>query len=139
MDVDAHRSPFYAWLDHAAIRELVHGALALPVGERMVLIKGLIPGLVDDAGHREVDEFLDELRTKARRYAEAVAHPGEGGATRLTEGEPLGGPVPEGEAHLEGTRDPRRPGGRALERQWEAALWNDIGSARGAPGREGTE
>lgn len=128
MSVDARHSPFYAWLDNAAIRALVHGALSLPPGERLVLIKGLIPGLVDDIGDAAVEAFLDELRTKARRYAEAVAHPGEGGATRSTSGEPLGGPIPGGggEAHLSGTRDPRRPGGRALERQWEAAFWNEI-------------
>lgn len=50
MKVDASRSPFYAWLDYAAIRELVHGALGLSAGERLVLIKGLVPGLVDDSG-----------------------------------------------------------------------------------------
>lgn len=126
MSVDARHSPFYAWLDNAAIRRLLHGALALPAGARLVLIKGLIPGLIDDIGDTAVEAFLDELRTKGRRYAEAVAHPGEGGATRSTSGEPLGGPIPDGEAHLSGTRNPRRPGGRALERVWEAAFWEEI-------------
>jgi hypothetical protein len=27
---------------------------------------------------------------------------------------------------LAGARDPRRPGGRALEREWEALLWDEI-------------
>ena len=126
MTVDARRSPFYAWLDHAAIRDLVHGALALSAGERLVLIKGLVPGLIDDIGHAPFEAFLDEMQVKARRYAEAVAHPGEGGAVRSTASEPLGGAVAHGEAHLPGTRDPRRPGGRALERQWEADFWNEI-------------
>ena len=136
-NVDTHRSPFYAWLDHAAIRELVHSALALPAGERMVLIKGLIPGLVEESGIDAVDTFLEDVRTKARRYAEALAHPGEGGASRETSGEPLGGPTPDGHVHLPGARDASRAGGRALEREWEATLWNEIGRAR-APDDTGT-
>jgi hypothetical protein len=126
MSVDARHSPFYAWLDHATIRELIQGALDLSAGERLVLIKGLVPGLIDDVGEEAFEAFLDELRVKARRYTEAVAHPGEGGATRCTPSEPLGGPIRGGEAHLGGTRDPRRPGGRALEREWEAALFDQI-------------
>lgn len=126
MRVDARHSPFYAWLNNAAIRELIHGALQLSAGERLVLIKGLVPGLVADIGETPFESFLDEVRVKARRYAEAVAHPGEGGATRCTASEPLGGSVVCGEAHLPGTRDPRRPGGRALERQWEADFWSEI-------------
>lgn len=133
MTVDATPSPFYSWLDHAAIRDVVRAALLLPAGERLVLIKGLIPGLVEDAGIEVVDAFMDELRMKAHRYAEARAHPGEGGATRRVSGEPLGGPIPAGEAHLAGSRNPRRPGGRALERQWEATFWNEIGGMT-APG-----
>jgi hypothetical protein len=124
--VDARHSPFYAWIDYAAIRELVRGALDLSAGERLVLIKGLVPGLIHDIGEPAFAGFLDEVRVKARRYAEAVAHPGEGGATRRTTGEPLGGPIRGGEAHLSGTRDPRRLGGRALEREWEAELFDQI-------------
>mgnify|MGYP001549785584 CR=1 FL=1 len=126
MSVDARHSPFYAWLNYAAIRELIHGALDLSAGERLVLIKGLVPGLVDDIGQTSFESFLDEVRIKARRYAEALAHPGEGGATRCTASEPLGGSIVHGEAHLPGTRNPRRPGGRALERQWEADFWNEL-------------
>ena len=126
MTVDARHSPFYAWLDNTAIRDLVCAARALPVGERLVLLKGLIPGLVEDMGETSVESFLDELRTKTRRYAEAVSHPGEGSATRRTPGELLGGPIPKGVAHLAGARDPRRPGGRALEREWEAILWDEV-------------
>ena len=127
--VDARHSPFYAWIDHSAIRALVRRALDLPPGERLVLIKGLVPGLVDDIGEAALERSLDEIRIEAQRYAEAVAHPGEGGATRCIASERLGGPVRDGEAHLPGTRDPRRPGGRALERQWETAFWNEIGGA----------
>ena len=130
MPVDAKQSPFYAWIDHATIRDLVCGALALSAGERLVLIKGLIPSLVDDVGEAALVRFFDEMRIKAQRYAEAIAHPGEGGATRSTASEPLGGPIEQGEARLPGTRDPRRPGGRALERQWEAEFWNEMFGSR---------
>lgn len=122
----ARRSPFYAWLDHAAIRNLVRGAHALPAGERLVLLKALVPGLVEDMGEAAFDAFLEEVRVKARRYAEAIAHPGEGAASRQAASEPLGGPTRRGEAHLPGTRQPHRAGGRALERQWEADFWTQL-------------
>jgi hypothetical protein len=138
MSVDARHSPFYAWIDYAAIRELVRGALDLSAGERLVLIKGLVPSLVGDIGEVAFDSFLEEVRIKAQRYAEAVAHPGEGGAARCTASEPLGGPICHGEAHLPGTRDPRRPGGRALERQWEADFWNEIERSQQADGTGAT-
>ena len=126
--VDAKQSPFYAWLDRPMIRNLVRGARALAPGERLVLIKGLIPGLVEDMGDEAVRAFLGELATKSQRFAEAVANPGQGGATRHTPSERLGGPVPGREAHrhLTGTRNPRRPGGRVLERQWESAAWEEM-------------
>jgi hypothetical protein len=127
MRVDARKSPFYAWIDHAAIRGLVQGALDLSAGERLVLIKGMVPSFVDEIGVAAFEVFLDEMRIKAQRYAEARAHPGKGGAARSAASEPLGGPVTHGEARLPGTRNPRRPGGRALERLWETELWNEIG------------
>ena len=129
MTVDTTRSPCYAWLDHESIRNLVQAALALPPGERLVLVKGLIPGLVDDIGLDAFEKFLDEIRVKAQRYDEALSHPGEGAAHRVTASEPLGGPTPQGEAHLADTRNPRRPGGRALERRWEAELWKKLEDA----------
>jgi hypothetical protein len=131
--VDSNESPFYSWLDRPAIRSLVREARSLSPGERLVLIKGLIPGLVEDMGERAVRAFIEELDTKAERYAEAVANPGRGGATRRTPSERLGGPVPGRRAHLhlEGRRNPRRPGGRALEREWESAAWVE---ARGEAG-----
>jgi hypothetical protein len=124
--VDATRSPFYAWLDSTTIRELVQRADDLSAGELLVMIKGLLPRLIDDIGTAAFERFLDELRVKGQRYAEAVAHPGEGSAARRTPSEPLGGPITHGQAHLPGTRDPRRPGGRAGERRLEADFWNRI-------------
>lgn len=121
---DVH-SPFYAWMDNEAIRELVHSALALSPGERLVLIKGLIPGLVDALGVAQLEDFIEEMRMKALRYEEARTHPGEGSATRVVPGEPLGGPAPEGHMHLDADRYARRPGGRELERRVEAEAWQE--------------
>lgn len=116
-------SPFYEWLHHDAIRELVHRALALTPGERLVLLKGLVPGLVESLGASEFGAFLEELGTKARRYEEARTHPGEGREMRRTPGEPVGGPTPSGHRHGGEPRNPDRPGGRAAERALEAELW----------------
>lgn len=116
-------SPFYQWLDHSRIRTLVHEVNALHPGERLVLLKGIIPALVTAFGADETEAFLRELATKAQRYDEALQHPGEGRLQRETPGEALGGPTPNGHRHLGGTRDPDRPGGRAAEREEEAAVW----------------
>lgn len=115
--------PFYAWLDHEEIRELVHRARDLDPGERLVLLKGLVPDLVDALGLERFEAFLDEVRTKARRFDEAKTHPGSGSGTRETPGEPLGGPTPEGHRTLGGHRDPHRAGGRDAERHDEAEAW----------------
>jgi hypothetical protein len=123
--VDFLRSPFYAWLDNQRIRELLAGASELPLGERFVLMKALIPGLVADAGLTAVEQLTVELLIKAQRYAEAQAHPGQGGATREIPGEVIGGPTPSGEELIGGPRDPRRPGGRHEEREWERAAWSE--------------
>ena len=124
-EVDARRSPFYEWLDNATIRELVHRALELSAGERLVLIKGLVPGLVDAMGVAEFDAFLAEVARKAYRFQEAVAHPGEGRASRATPGEGLGGPTPAGHDHLAIARDPDHRGARETERAIEAELWQN--------------
>lgn len=121
--MDPTTSPFYAWLDHERIRAILCDVQTLRVGERLVLLKGLVPGLVDTMGCEETESFLSELATKARRYEEAREHPGEGRLHRQIPGERLGGPTPGGHAHITGTRDPDRPGGRDAERAQEAAVW----------------
>lgn len=121
--VDAGRSPFYEWLDSATIRELVHRCLELSAGERLVLIKGLVPGLVEAMGLAEFDVFLTEIAVKAHRFQEAVDHPGEGRAFRVTPGEELGGPKPAGHDHLPTAREPDQRGAREAERAREAELW----------------
>lgn len=118
-----YESPFYEWLDRPAIRELVERIVQLEPGERLVLIKGLVPALVDSIGLYQLEEFLEEIRVKARRYAEAQTHPGTGHASRTIPGEQIGGPTPDGHLHLDFPRDPYREGGRNAERALEAELW----------------
>jgi hypothetical protein len=121
--VDARHSPFYEWLDNAAIRELVHRIHELSAGERLVLIKGLVPELVSAMGLAEFDAFLSEVSNKARRFLEAVDHPGEGRELLVTRGEELGGPTPEGHDHLPIARNPNHRGAREAERLIERDLW----------------
>ena len=121
--VDARHSPFYEWLDNTAIRELVHRIQVLSVGEQLVLIKGLVPGIVRAMGLAEFDAFVSEVTIKARRFQEAVDHPGEGRELRVTPGEELGGPTPAGHLHLPTARDPSHRGAREAERVTERELW----------------
>jgi hypothetical protein len=72
MSVDATHTPFYVWIDHVAIRALIRGAIDLPARERLLLIKGLGPSLVDDIGEAALERFLDEVRIKGQRYAESL-------------------------------------------------------------------
>lgn len=138
--MDATTSPFYRWLDHERIRALLHEVGALRPGERLVLLKGLVPGLVEALGADEAESFLSELSTKARRYEEARTHAGEGRLHRETPGEQLGGPTPEGHRHLAETRNPDRPGGRAAERELEAAVWaRDVDATLASRYREEAE
>jgi len=119
----SNQDSFYAWLDHEGIRNLVHRSNELTPGERMVLIKGLVPGLVNEIGADEFEEFAGEILTKARRFEEAQNNPGQGSGTREVPGERLGGPTPEGQVRLSGHREPNRPGGRAEERRFETDAW----------------
>lgn len=119
--------PFYAWLDHAQIRELVHRANELQPGERIVLLKGLVPGLIEALGRTGFDELLAELAGKAERFEESRSHPGTPNARKQAPGEALGGPTPEGHVHLGDTRDTQRPGGRDAEREREREAWRERG------------
>jgi hypothetical protein len=116
-------SPFYQWLDHKRIRALLHEVLGLRAGERLVLLKGLVPGLVQALGAEELESFLSELVTKVRRYEEARTHPGEGRLRRETPGEQVGGPTPKGHRHVAESRNTDGPGAREAERIREAGVW----------------
>jgi hypothetical protein len=110
-------------MDNETIRDLVHRIVELSVGERLVLIKGLVPGVVGAMGLAEFDAFLAEIAVKARRFQEAVDHPGEGRKLRSTPGEELGGPTPAGHEHVATARDPDQRGAREAERATEGELW----------------
>jgi hypothetical protein len=121
--VDSRQSPFYEWLGNAAIQELVHRIHELAVGEQLVLIKGLVPGLVSAIGLAGFDAYLSEISIKARRFQEAIDHPGEGRESRETDGEKVGGPTPTGHDHLSIARNPSNRGAREAERTMERDLW----------------
>ena len=121
--VDARQSPFYEWLNNAAIRDLVVQSRELAPGEILVLIKGLVPGLVAAIGAARFHAFLAEIAVKGHRFQEAVDHPGEGRRTRTTPGELIGGPTPEGHEHLAIARNPDHRGAREAERDIEGKLW----------------
>jgi hypothetical protein len=80
-------SPETDWMNHPAIRKLVHETEELTVAERITLLKGLIPGIADELSEDDYDKLIDELRLKGRRYLEAKSHPGEGRSGRHTPGE----------------------------------------------------
>jgi len=121
--MDRTTSPFYQWLDHERIRTVLSEVRGLRAGERLVLLKGIVPSLVEALGADDARSFLSEMGTKVRRYEEARTHPGEGRLRRETPGELIGGPTPAGHRHVAETRNPDRPGGRTTERAWEAAVW----------------
>lgn len=74
-------------LHHAVLRRLVDEANALPLAERITLLKGLIPGTAREISPREFTALIGELLLKGVRLYEALSHPGEGRATRLVIGE----------------------------------------------------
>jgi hypothetical protein len=132
--LDARQSPFYDWLDNAKIRDLVRRSMEVSPGERLVLIKGLVPGLVEAMGLAKFDAFLGEVATKAKRYQEAADHPGKGRTFRAVAGEKLGGPVPTGHDHIAVPRNPDRRGAREAERVIESELWSRAAHAVHAEG-----
>ena len=74
-------------LNHPAIREIVDRANALPLRDRLALLKGLMPGLAREVTPREFEAIVGELRLKGERFYDAVNHPGEGRASRHVMGE----------------------------------------------------
>ena len=74
-------------LAHPAIRRLVNEANALPLADRIALLKGLIPGIAREMPTGEFASLAVELRLKGERFYEATAHPGEGRSTRQVIGE----------------------------------------------------
>lgn len=74
-------------LDHAALRKLVEDANALPLADRLVLLKGLVPGVAREMAPRDFEGLIVELRLKGERFYDAIFHPGQGRAARHVLGE----------------------------------------------------
>jgi hypothetical protein len=74
-------------LDHPVIRWLVHEANALPLAERVTLLKGLVPSLAREMTPREFEALALELPREGERFYEARGHLSHGCATRYVVGE----------------------------------------------------
>ncbi len=74
-------------LNHPAIRELVNSANALPLGDRVTLLKALIPEVAREMSPREFEATMVDLRLKGERFYDALTHPGQGRDSRRVRGE----------------------------------------------------
>jgi hypothetical protein len=74
-------------LNHPALRDLVNAANALPLGDRVTLLKALIPEVAREVSPREFEAIMMELRLKGERFHDALAHPGQGRDSRRVMGE----------------------------------------------------
>ena len=74
-------------LNHPELRRLVEAANALPIADRITLLKGLVPGLAKDVTPRDFAGLMMELRLKGERFYDAVNHPGQGKKSRHVMGE----------------------------------------------------
>lgn len=54
-------------LNHPAIRELVNSANAMPLSDRLTLLKALIPEVAREMSPREFEATMVELRLKGER------------------------------------------------------------------------
>jgi hypothetical protein len=74
-------------LNHPAIRDLVNGANALPLNDRITLLKALIPEIAREMSPREFEATMVDLRLKGERFYDALTHPGQGRDSRHVMGE----------------------------------------------------
>jgi hypothetical protein len=103
-------------LDHPTLRRLVEEADALPLVERRILLKGLIPGFARDMSPIEFEGFIHELRLKGARFYDATLNPGKGRAHRHV----------MGRTRPRGTLSPPFTGYRAPRRAWSARSDNAV-------------
>lgn len=80
-------SPETEELNHPELRTLVQRANALPLADRLTLLKALVPGVADAMTPRDFEGFVVELRLKGERFYDARSHPGQGRKTRHVPGE----------------------------------------------------
>jgi hypothetical protein len=71
-------------LNHPAIRELVNSANALPLSDRVTLLKALIPEVAREMSPREFEATMVDLRLKGERFYDALTHPGQGRDSRAS-------------------------------------------------------
>jgi hypothetical protein len=69
------------------LRALVDAANALPLADRVTLLKALVPGVAREMPLRDFEGLIFELRLKGERLYDAVNHPGEGRLLRHVPGE----------------------------------------------------
>lgn len=74
-------------LNLPTLRRLVKEAEALPIDDRVTLLKGLIPVVARDLSPKEFESLAVELRLKGERFYDASLHPGKGRADRHVIGE----------------------------------------------------
>ncbi|MDO8502000.1 MAG: hypothetical protein Q7S20_09150 [Gemmatimonadaceae bacterium] len=74
-------------LNHSMLRELVGAANAMPLADRITLLKALVPGIAREMTPRDFEGLMVELRLKGERFYDAVTHPGEGRDSRHVMGE----------------------------------------------------
>ncbi|HEX6052933.1 MAG TPA: hypothetical protein VFZ21_26885 [Gemmatimonadaceae bacterium] len=80
-------SPETDGLNHPAIRQLVNAANDLPLGERVTLLKALVPEIAREMAPRDFAAIIGELQLKGERFYDALKHPGTGRADRRVMGE----------------------------------------------------
>jgi hypothetical protein len=80
-------SPETDGLNHPAIRDLVNAANGLPLGDRITLMKALVPELAREMAPRDFAAIITDLKIKGERFYDALKHPGKGRAERHVMGE----------------------------------------------------
>jgi len=80
-------SPETDALNHPAIRQLVNAANALDLGDRITLMKALVPELAREMAPRDFAALVGELKLKGDRFYDALKHPGTGRKGRHVMGE----------------------------------------------------
>jgi len=80
-------SPETDGLNHPAIRQLVNAANELRLGDRVTLLKALVPEIAREVTPRDFAAIIGELQLKGVRFYDALKHPVTGRADRHVMGE----------------------------------------------------
>ena len=74
-------------LDFPELRAIVDAVHAMPIADRLTLMKALLPSITSQLLPVGFEAFLCELRLTGERWYEAEAHPGHERLTREIPGE----------------------------------------------------